>query len=389
VVDNGTRVALVHDYLTQGIRGAERVLAALHRLFPQAPIYTLVYDPERMGDGFRQCDVRPSFLQRLPGGVRHYQKLFPLMPRAIESLRLHEYDLVISSSSAWAKSCRPRHDALHVCYCHSPARFLWHWSDQYVATLPHSWWVRAGVRAFLPRLRRWDRAGVSRVNEFVANSRTVQERIRRYYERDSVIIHPPVETDRFQPVDEEGDFFLSLGALNPYKRADLAVQACNQLRVPLIVIGDGPERPRLEALAGPPVQFLGKLSDEEALPYFQRCRAYLMPQEEDFGITPVEAQACGRPVVAYRAGGACETVREDETGVFFDEQTPESMAKAMQRLSRMTFDKQRLREHARQFDVSVFERMFTSFVREQLAASQPERAPLPASLAVSRDTPPC
>jgi glycosyltransferase involved in cell wall biosynthesis len=230
---------------------------------------------------------------------------------------------------------------------------------------------------------------VSRVDEFVANSRTVQERIRRYYERDSVIIHPPVETDRFQPADEEGDFFLSLGALNPYKRADLAIEACNQLRVPLVVIGDGPERPRLEALAGPTVQFLGKLSDEEALPYFQRCRAYLMPQEEDFGITPVEAQACGRPVVAYRAGGACETVRENETGVFFDEQTPESMAKAMQRLSQMTFDKQRLREHARQFDVSVFERMFTSFVREQLAASQPERAPLPGALAVSGDTPPC
>jgi glycosyltransferase involved in cell wall biosynthesis len=368
-VDN-QRVAIVHDYLVQGVRGAERVVHAFHQMFPDAPIYTLVYDPERMGEWFSGCDVRPSFLQRIPGGVRHYQKWFALMPRAIGSLPLDDYDVVISSSSAWAKGCRRREGALHICYCYTPARFLWHWSDQYIASLSCGRLPRTLVRWSIPRLRRWDIATLARVDRFVAISRVVQDRIRRYYDREAAIIYPPVETSRFGPVDEEGDFFLSVGALNAHKRVDVAVEACNRLCLPLVIIGDGPERPRLEALAGPTVRFAGKLSDEETLWHFQRCRAFLMPQEEDFGIAPLEAQASGRPVVAYRAGGACETVLEDETGVFFDEQTPDAMAEAIRRVGRLSFDKQRLREHACQFDVDVFKHRFRMFVEEAVAAHE-------------------
>ncbi len=351
-------VALVHDYLMQGLRGAERVLAAIHELYPQAPVYTLLYDEEVMRPLCAGWDVRPSFLQKLPYARRLHQRLLPLMPRATESLPLGEYDLILSTSSAWVKSVRFRADAVHVCFCHSPARFLWHWTEEYLRTFPAGKVFKAVARRLLGRLRRWDRATCDRPTQYIANSRLVQGRIRQYYGRDSTLIYPPVETDRFLPEDQDEEYFLTVSALNPYKRVDLAVEACNRLHLPLAVVGEGPEHARLEALAGPTVRVLGYRDEEEVQHLVARCRAFLMPQEEDFGIAAVEAQSAGRPVIAYGAGGALETVVAEETGLFFPEQTPESLAEALRRFDRMSFDKRRIRQNALRFSKKRFQREY-------------------------------
>ena len=356
------RVALVHDYLVQGLRGAERVLAVLHGMWPEAPVYTLVYDPEAMGPEFAGWDVRTSFMQRLPGAVRHYQKLIALMPAAVERLQLDEYDLVISDSSAWAKSARQRDGARHVCYCYSPARFLWHWSEEYVGSLATNPVAKLLARGLLPGLRRWDRRTAQRPTHLLAISEAVRERIRRYWDRDAEIIHPPVETSGFLPEDVDEEYYLVVAALNAYKKVDLAVQAFTALGKPLVVIGDGPMRRRIEQQAGPTVKLLGKVSEEELRRHYARCRAFVMPQEEDFGLAPVEAMSAGRPVIAYGAGGALETVVADETGVFFEQQTPASLAEAVRRFERMTFAKDRCRGRALEFDTERFKQRFGAFV---------------------------
>ncbi len=358
------QVALVHDYLMQGMRGAERVLAVFHDLYPDAPIYTLLHDPETMGPATAGWDIRTSFLQRLPGAKRFHRKLFPLMPLAVERLDLREYDLVISASSAWVKNVKPAPGATHICYCYSPARFLWHWSKEYVSSLPAGPIGRSLVRATLPALRRWDKRGTRRVTGFVAISQAVHERIRRYFERDSVIIHPPVDTDRFLPVDEEEDYFLIVGNLNRYKRVDLAIEAFNHLKLPLVVIGRGPEYERLRKLAGPTVQLLGWREDDEVAHHVARCRAFLMPQEEDFGIAPLEAQSAGRPVIAYAAGGALETIVDGQTGLLFAQQTPTALCEALYRFEQLTFDKEACRCNALRYGVERFKGQFGDFVDE-------------------------
>jgi len=357
------QVALVHDYLVQGLRGAERVLAVLHGLWPKAPVYTLVYDPEAMGPEFAGWDIRTSFMQRLPGGVKHYQKLIALMPAAIDRLRLGEYDLVISDSSAWAKSAPQREGATHVCYCYSPARFLWHWSEEYVSSLPAGRLARRVARALIPRLRRWDKRTAQRPTHLLAISQIVRERIRRYWERDAEIIHPPVDTGSFLPEDCDEDFYLVVAALNAYKKVDLAIEAFTELGKPLVVIGDGPLRRQIEQRAGPTVKLLGKVSEEELRRYCARCRAFVMPQEEDFGLAPVEAMSAGRPVIAYGGGGALETVLADETGVFFPEQTPASLVAAVQRFETLAFDKTRCRQRALEFDTERFKERFSAYVQ--------------------------
>jgi len=361
------RVALVHDYLVQGLRGAERVLAVLHEMWPEAPVYTLVYDAEAMGPCFADWDIRTSFLQRTPGGVKHYQKLFALMPAAVEHLRLQEYDLLISDSSAWVKSARQRTDAVHVCYCYSPARFLWHWSDEYVATLPANPLVKGLARAAIPRLRRWDKRTAQRPTHYVAISETVRDRIRRYWDREAEVINPPVDTACFAPEDCDEDYYLAVAALNAYKKVDLAVTAFTELGKPLVVIGDGPMRRQIEQTAGPTVRLVGKVSEDELRRYYARCRAFVMPQEEDFGLAPVEAMSAGRPVIAYAAGGALETVVADETGVFFREQTPQSLAEAVRRFETLSLDKARCRARALEFDTERFKQRFADFVSHAAA----------------------
>ena len=363
-------VALVHDYLMQGMRGAERVLAVFHELYPQAPIYTLLYDAQKMGPATADWDIRTSFLQKIPGARRLHRKLFALMPLAVERLNLSEYDLVISSSSAWVKNVRTPPQTPHICYCYSPARFLWHWSDEYVRSLPGGPIAHTLVRATLPALRLWDRYGTRRVTEFVAISTTVQQRIRRYFGREATIIYPPVDTERFQPVGEQEDYFLIVSTLNPYKHVDLAIEAFNRLQLPLLIIGQGPEYKRLKQLAGATVQLLGWRDDAEVSYRMARCRAFIMPQEEDFGIAPVEAQSCGRPVIAYGAGGAIDSIIDGQTGLLFTPQTPEALCQAVRRFEQMDFDPEACRNNALRFRIERFKREFSAFVERVCAQNR-------------------
>jgi len=359
------RIAIVHDYLVQGVRGAERVVDVLHEMYPQAPVYTLLYDADRMEDRLREWDIRTSLLQRLPGALRLYKRLYFLMPLAIDHLRLGDFDLVVSSSCGWSKSAPQRQGALHISYVHSPARFLWFWAREYIDTLRVNAAAKAFVRMTLPPLRRWDRRTAQRPQHLVCNSETTRRRIREAWGREATVIHPPVNIDQFRPIGEPEDYFLVVCTLNPYKRVDIAVDAFSRLGLPLVVIGDGPELARLEDSAADNVRFLGKVPDEEMADWYSGCRAFVMPQEEDFGIAPLEAQACGRPVIAYRAGGALETVREGETGLFFDRQTGDALAEAVTEFDEASFDPETCRTNALNFSVDRFKQRFGEFVERR------------------------
>jgi glycosyltransferase involved in cell wall biosynthesis len=348
------QVAIVHDYLVQGIRGAERVVLEMHECYPDAPIHTLLFDAQRMGEPWGDLDVHTSCLQKMPGSLKLYEKLYLMMPHALEHMRFGDAEVILSSSSAWAKNLCPG-GAMHVCYCYTPARFLWHWTREYVAGLKVAAPLKAVVKASLPGLRKWDKRGSERVNAFIAISEAVRERIRKYYGRESLLIYPPVDTDRFQPSAQVAeDYYLVVTTLNPYKRVDLAVGACTRLGAPLKVVGDGPELERLKGMAGPTVEFLGKVADEELPGLYARCRAFLMPQEEDFGIAPLEAQATGRPVVAYGAGGALETIVDGRTGLFFAEQTEDSLAEALRKMDGAEFSTEACRENSLRFSRESF-----------------------------------
>ena len=299
------RVALVHDYLAQA-GGAERVAAALHILFPEAPLYTSVYDPRATLDVFAQVDVRTSFLQRWPISSRRFHKLaLPYYPAAFERFDFSGYDLVLSSSSSFAKGVMTPPETCHICYCHTPSRFIWR-PQEYLRQSRTARIVTALLGSVMSNLRSWDVESAQRVDFFVANSYNVARRIRKFYRRDTAaIIYPPVETGKFAPVSpsEVGSHFLVVSRLLNYKRIDLAVEACNRLQAPLRIIGIGPDMAALKRIAGPTITFLGRLSDTEVVAELARCRALIFPGEEDFGITPVECMASGRPVVAYGAGG--------------------------------------------------------------------------------------
>jgi glycosyltransferase involved in cell wall biosynthesis len=324
------RVAIVHYWLV-GMRGGERVLEALCRIFPAADIFTHALDPERISDVIRQHRIKTSFISRFPYPTKLYQAYLPLMPRALEALDLTGYDLVISSEAGPAKGVIPPPDALHICYCHSPMRYLW---DQYhiyrsAASLPS----RAAMTLFGPSLRQWDVVSAARVDSFVANSSHVAARIRKYWRRDATVIHPPVSVSDFAPVgaSELDDYFLWVGELASYKRPDLAVEAFSRSGRRLVVIG-GPDKDvrALSRVAGPNVSFLGKVSFDTLQHHLARCRALVFPGEEDFGIVPVEAMASGRPVIAYGRGGVLDTVTDGVTGLLFPEQTVECLMAAIE-----------------------------------------------------------
>jgi glycosyltransferase involved in cell wall biosynthesis len=344
------KVALVHDWLT-GMRGGERVLEGLCLLFPQADLFTLVHQRGSVSATIESRRIRTSFVQRLPRATTHYRRYLPLFPAAVEQFNLDAYDLVVSSSHCAAKSVVVPGRAWHICYCHSPMRYAWDQFDEYFGPArvgrTASRWV---YRPLLARLARWDAATASRVHRFVANSAYVAGRIRRYYDRESVVVYPPVDTDFFRPsASAPGDHMLVVSALVPYKRVDRAIDACARAGVPLRIVGDGPDRAKLERRAGPQVSFLGRLSDEAVRDEYQAARATILAGEEDFGMVPVEAQACGRPVIALGRGGALETVQDGDTGLLFDEPTPESLAGAIGRLNGHGFSPDRLRAHAETF----------------------------------------
>ncbi|HET8627210.1 MAG TPA: glycosyltransferase [Thermomicrobiales bacterium] len=365
------RVAIVHDYLNQH-GGAERVLEELHALWPDAPVFVSMYDRERMPPAYREWDIRPTFMQRLPGILRNHQPYLPVYPLAFARLDLRGYDLVLSSSSAFAKNVHPAPGALHVCYCHSPMRFAWNYGD-YARRERLGPGAGAALRPLLRAVRLWDAAGAARVDAFIANSHTVAGRIARFYGREAAVIHPPVETATLAaartgaPPD---DFYLLVSRLVPYKRLDIVVAAFNRLGLPLRVVGEGRDRAALERLAGPTVRFLGRVSDEEKADLYARCRATLFPAEDDFGIAQVEAQAAGRPVIAYRAGGALETVVDGVTGLFFDAQSPEAVAGAVRRAADHDFDADAIAAHARSFDVAIFRRRMYDFVATVVATKR-------------------
>jgi glycosyltransferase involved in cell wall biosynthesis len=344
------RVALVHDWLT-GMRGGEKVLEALCELFPHADLYTLLHVRGSVSPAIEQRRIITSPIQRVPFSSRRYRMLLPLFPWAIGRFTFERYDLVISSSSCVAKGAVAPRGVPHICYCHSPMRYAWDQFDAYfgperVGPLASRW----VYRPILTRLARWDAESASRVTRFVANSAHVAGRIRRYYNRRASVVYPPVDTAFFHPdASPTEDHVLVVSALVPYKRIDLAIEACRQAGVRLRIVGDGPERQRLEQQAQGQAVFLGPRSGDALRDEYRRARAVLLPGEEDFGIVPLEAQACGTPVVALARGGALETVQDRETGVLFDSPTAGSLAQALARLEVLQFDRARLRCHAERF----------------------------------------
>jgi glycosyltransferase involved in cell wall biosynthesis len=347
-----SRIALVHDYFVQ-IGGAERVAEAMHNSFPSAPIYTTVALPQSLPHRLRTADIRTSSLQKLPALDRCFRHYFMLYPFAVEHFDLSQYDLIFSSSSGYAKGVHRRRNAIHVCYCHTPMRWVWRYED-YVARERFGWIARTTLPLLLCGLRRWDLRASQQPNYYIANSRLVANRIRQIYGREALVIPPPIDVNRFQMSNDVADYYLVLSRLMPYKRIDLAIEACKRTNRRLVVIGDGPDRPRLEALADDRIEFLGRQPDEIVNYYASRCRALLFPGEEDFGMAPLEANAAGRPVIAYRGGGAVETVEEGTTGVFFNQPDSRALAEAIEKLESLRWDQYVLRHHAEKFDQTVF-----------------------------------
>ncbi len=354
--------AIVHDYFVQD-GGAERCAVEFARLLPGARVHTSFFDSDRFGDRIDPRRVRPWPVQRLTGPTERFRALLPLYPPYFQTLRIRRA-LVVSSSSGFAHAVRTRPDALHIAYVHTPMRFGWD-LDSYLEGSSYSLPTRLGGRILRPLLQRWDRRAAGRPDLLIANSGTVQERIARLRGRSSEIIHPPVDTDEFPLSERDDGFLLVASRMLAYRRLDLAVEAATMLGRELRVVGDGPERQRLESLAGPAVRFLGHVPRAELRDLMARCHAYVLPGLEDFGIAPVEAMAAGKPVVAFRGGGATETVVEGLTGVFFDQPDTRSLAEALERLEAIGFHGPTIRENARRFDVEVFRRSWRElFERE-------------------------
>lgn len=356
------KVAIVHDFLVQ-MGGAEKVVEAFHDLFPDAPVYTSLYDPEAMPACYRSWDIRTSFLQKMPFKHRIHRVALGLYPLAFESFDLSSYDLVLSSSSAFAKGVVTTPKTVHVCYNHTPMRYAWT-SEQYMKNERSSRISRLLLLPILHYLRMWDAASASRVDHYIANSSTVAQRIEKFYGRGSDIICPPVDTERFFISPQVSDYYILVSRFVPYKRLDIAVEAMTRLNRPLKVVGSGRQMQTLKEKAGPTIEFLGRVSDADLPDLLSRARAYLMPGEEDFGIAPVEANACGRPVIAYGSGGALDSQIDGVTGVLFPQQTVESLCDAVLRADSINFHPQRIREHALQFDIRAFQARIERLVYE-------------------------
>jgi glycosyltransferase involved in cell wall biosynthesis len=357
VLPRGMRVAIIHYWLVT-MRGGEKVLESLCRMFPDADIFTHAYAPEAVSATIRRHNVRTSFIGKLPRPAKYYKSYLPLMPMALEQLDLRGYDLIISSESGPAKGIVPPPGAIHVCYCHSPMRYIWN--------MYHDYRDRAGPLKRLAMaplahyIRNWDALSSTRVDHYVANSANVRQRIQRYYHRDAAVIHPPVSVRDFTPVaaGDLEDYHLMVGELVGYKRPDIAVEAFNRMKRPLVVIGGGEMLEDIRKLAGPTVRVLGSQPVDVLRHHYARCKALVFPGEEDFGIVPVEAMASGRPVLAYRAGGATETVVEGVSGLFFDAQTVDALIDGVSRMDRFDVNREAILAHARKFSEPLFRERF-------------------------------
>lgn len=372
------RLAIAHDWLDRPVGGAERVALEMAAMWPDAPVHTLLWDPSRYGTAIDPARVRTSWLQSLPAALRRRPRyLLPLIPTAVEQWDFSSYDVVLSSSCAFVKNLVTTPRTLHVCYCHSPMRFVWDYWPRYLDEQHVGPLRQAAIRVLVSRMRVWDHAGASRVDTWLANSATTARRLRKYYGVDSRVLHPGVDLAELMPTDprERSDEWLCLATLTPYKRIDLAIAAFNAMGRRLIVAGDGPDRGRLEALAGPTIRFVGHVGDRERATLLAGARGLVFPSEEDFGIAPVEAMASGTPVVALDAGGLRETVVDGVTGVFFAEQTPAALIAAVDRLERLR-DRLRLEDlvdRAAEFSVDRFRRELRGAVEAAYAGHLAER----------------
>lgn len=360
------QVALIHDHLAQD-GGAEKVLKVFSDMFPQAPIFTLLYEKKNADKYFKNRKIETSIIQRLPGGVKHYQWYMPFMPMAVEFFDLSGYDLVISDASAFAKGVITSPDTLHICYCHTPTRYIWSDTHQYIKELKYNKYFKKVISLMLNYIRIWDRQAADRVDKYIANSRTVKKRIIKYYKADSVVIYPPVDTEKLRISGQISDYFLIGGRLAPYKRVDIVIEAFKKLNKKLKIFGDGVDMERLKKIAGDDknIEFLGRVDDDTRAELYSKCQAFINPQEEDFGITVVEAMASGRPVIAFRKGGATETIIEGKTGLFFNKQTPESLIEAVEKFKSMNFNPETIRFHAEQFSVARFKKEIKDFIDDE------------------------
>ena len=380
------RVAIVH-YWFVGRAGGERVVEAITELFPQAQLFSLIAEPDTMAPDLRRRTLHTSFLQHMPFVRKFYRQFLFLQPLALEQFDLSGYDLVISSESGPAKGVITSPSTCHICYCHSPMRYIWEMYPRYRQAMNPLLVPFFGLVANYMRL--WDLASASRVDCFVANSRFIADRIGKHYRRKSTVIHPPVDVNEGSIRGIKGDYYLAVGRLVDYKRFDLAIAACSQLGKPLRVIGDGPEYRKLTKIAGPTIQFLGRADDHHLREQLAGCKALIFPGEEDFGIIPVEAQSFGKPVIAFSSGGALETIRggvagspqpDNPTGLFFRTQSTECLIEAILAFEQLedTFDAEVIRRHSMQFDKAVFQQKFSDFVQLALADMNRRREPLPA-----------
>ncbi len=347
------KIAFVHEYLNQ-FGGAERMLAELCEIFPHAPIYTLMYDEQATRSLFVGRTVRTSFLQSWPLVKKHH-RWFPLiMPLAMEQFDFSQFDLVISVSASFAKGIITGPNTKHICFCLTPPRFLWDHSQKFGREFGFSAPIRALMQPFISYLRIWDIQAADRVDEFWSISHYVAQRVKAYYHKSSAVIYPPIDVSKFKLAEHIGDYFLMVGRLVSYKKFDIAIQAFNILGRPLRIVGTGPELRRLKALAGPTIEFLGAVADERLAELYAHAQAVIFPQEEDFGIVPLEAMASGRPVLAYRGGGVLETVLDDTTGLFFDEQTSDSLVACVQKFNTANFVPADCRAQSERFNVATF-----------------------------------
>lgn len=356
-----TKIAIAHDWLTN-MGGAEKVVINFKQIYKEAPIYTVSYNEKNLDKELKNIDVRTSFIQNLPKGNVKHQMYLPFMPTAWEQFDFNEYDVVLSSSSSCAKGIITSPDTVHICYCHSPMRYAWEFYNEYMEREKMGKIKKFLVKYIMNYIRIWDRVSADRVDYYIANSKNVAKRIYKHYGIQADVIHPPVKGSYFNISDVDEDYFLMVSRLVPYKRVDLAVEAFNELGLPLVVIGGGSQLENLKSIAKPNVKIMGRQPDEVIKEHYSKCRAFIFPGEEDFGITPLEAQASGRPVIAYGKGGALETVIDDQTGVFFEEQTVESLKNAILKFETLHWDKQKIRKHALEFDEKIFKEKISKYV---------------------------
>jgi len=359
------KIALVHDYLVQ-YGGAERVLEAFTELFPYAPIYTLVYNKEAMHGVFEGKKIYTSFIQKIPMAAKKH-RLFPqIMPYAIEQFDFSDYDIVLSDSSSFTKGIVTGPDTLHLCYMHTPMRYAWDDCQKYTQDFNFPGFVKKFVPFAMNYIRLWDRASIDRVDKLIANSDFVRRRIKKYYKKESVVIYPPVNYDNFYVSKDTDDYFLMVGRLIAYKRFDIAIQAFNRLGLKLKIIGRGPEIKRLKKISGPNIEFLGRVPEEKLAGYYAKCRAFIFPQEEDFGIVAIEAMASGRPVIAYHGGDIPEHLEEGRTGIFFKNQLPDDIVEAVKIFFNYKFDPEYIRSQVEKFDKKYFKAKIKEYIAKEM-----------------------